>query len=54
MVFMPIYLKGTVHQCFIQINDHAFLSMVKHRHLWKEVFSWRLKKNQQRISITLM
>lgn len=29
-----------MHQCLIQINDHTFLSIVKHRHLWKEVFSW--------------
>lgn len=36
------YLKRTVHQSLVQVDDHTLLPVVVDVHLREEVFLWRL------------
>lgn len=33
---MGNYLKGAMHKCFIQVNDHADPSLIFLCHLWEQ------------------
>lgn len=37
------YLKGTMHEGFIQVDDHADSSLILLRHLWEQAGPWNLK-----------